>query len=183
MDKLIVEAEKFTSKLLNEALDASFLYHNLTHTQRVVEKAQLLAEQSNLTDIEKKYITIASWLHDTGYTKSIENHEDESVKIAKTFLKEQQCTEQDIEIICELILATKMPYTPKNKLEKIIRDADCSHIGSKTYLEVSELLKKEWELTCNRHLTESEWLDELRVKFDVVVHEDVLKKVNELISN
>ena len=30
---------------------------------------------------------------------------------------------------------------------------------------------------------ESEWLDELRVKFDVVVHEDVLKKVNELISN
>jgi peptidyl-prolyl cis-trans isomerase SurA len=32
-------------------------------------------------------------------------------------------------------------------------------------------------------ILESEWLDELRVKFDVVVHEDVLKKVNELISN
>ena len=46
------------------------------------------------------------------------------------------------------------------RLEKIIRDADCSHIGSKTYLEVSELLKKEWELTCDRHLTEAEWLDE-----------------------
>jgi len=57
-------------------------------------------------------------------------------------------------------MATKMEYVPKNQLEKIIRDADCSHIGSKSYLEVSELLKKEWELTCDKHLTESEWLDE-----------------------
>ncbi|WP_298530790.1 Pycsar system effector family protein [uncultured Algibacter sp.] len=160
MEKLIVEAEKFTTKLLNEELDASFLYHNLTHTQRVVEKAQLLAEQSNLTEVEKNHVTLASWLHDTGYTKDIKNHEEESVKIAKTFLKEQECPEKDIEIICDLILATKMEYTPKSKLEKIIRDADCSHIGSKTYLEVSELLKKEWELTCNKHLTEAEWLDE-----------------------
>ncbi|WP_136480283.1 Pycsar system effector family protein [Cognatitamlana onchidii] len=160
MEKLIVEAEKFTTKLLNEELDASFLYHNLTHTQRVVEKSELLAEQSRLNDEETNYLILAAWLHDTGYTKGIKNHEDASVKIAKSFLKDQDCDNNTIETVCNLILATKLDYSPKNQLEKIIRDADCSHIGSKTYLEVSELLKKEWELTCNKYLTESEWLDE-----------------------
>ena len=160
MEKLIVEAENFTTKLLNEELDASFLYHNLTHTQRVVEKAKLLAEQSELSDSDKDILSLATWLHDTGYTKGIKNHEEESVKIAKTFLSTKKCSESDINAVCDLIMATKMAYVPKNQLEKIIRDADCSHIGSKSYLEVSELLKKEWELTCDKHLTESEWLDE-----------------------
>lgn len=160
MEELIVAVKKFTTKLLNEELDASFLYHNLTHTQRVVEKAGLLAEQSELSDYDKGILSIATWLHDTGYTKSIKHHEEESVKIAKAFLTDQKCPEDDIAAVCNLILATKMEYIPKNPLEKIIRDADCSHIGSKSYLEVSELLKKEWELTCNRHLTESEWLNE-----------------------
>lgn len=160
MEKLIVEAENFTTKLLNEELDASFLYHNLTHTQRVVEKAKLLAEQSELSISDKNILSLATWLHDTGYTEGIKNHEEESVKIAKTFLSTQKCSESDIKAVCDLIMATKMEYVPKNQLEKIIRDADCSHIGSKSYLEVSELLKKEWELTCDKHLTESEWLDE-----------------------
>lgn len=160
MEKLIVEAEKFTTKLLNEKLDASFLYHNLTHTQRVVEKAKLLAEQSGLNESEKEIVILAAWLHDTGYTQNINNHEEASVEIAKAFLKNQKCPEVKIDAICSLILATEITYRPENKLEKIIRDADCSHIGSKTYLEVSELLKKEWELTCDKHLTESEWLDE-----------------------
>lgn len=161
MDKIILEVEKFTTSLFNEKLDPSFLYHNLTHTQRVVEKANELALLSNLSDKQKHILTLATWLHDTGFTKNITNHEDESVSIAKEFLSSQNYSNKDIEAVCSLILATKMDYTnPKNQLEKIIRDADCSHIGSKNYMEISELLRKEWELTCNRTLTESEWLDE-----------------------
>lgn len=160
MDKLIVEAEKFATNLLNEKLDNSFLYHNLTHTQRVVEKANELAEQCGLTDFEKNILTLASWLHDTGYTKNIKKHEEESVAIAKAFFNSQQCSDKDIEAVCDLILATVMNHIPKNQLEKIIRDADCAHIGSKNYIEISELLRKEWELTCNKTLTETEWLDE-----------------------
>ncbi|GGZ80093.1 Pycsar system effector family protein [Algibacter mikhailovii] len=160
MEKLIVETKKFTTKLLNEKLDASFLYHNLTHTQRVVEKSILLADQAGLDELEKNILTLAAWLHDTGYTNSIKNHEDESVKIAMQFLKEKDCPEDHIDTICMLIRATKMEYSPKTQLEKIIKDADCSHIGSKSYLEVIELLKKEWELTSNKHLSEMAWLDE-----------------------
>tara|TARA_R110000868_G_scaffold115383_9_gene308117 strand:+ start:4116 stop:5318 length:1203 start_codon:yes stop_codon:yes gene_type:complete len=160
MDNLIDKSEKFAIDLLNEKLDSSFVYHNLTHTQRVVEKAKELAEQCGLSDSEKHILILATWLHDTGYTKNIKNHEDESIVIAKDFLSSQNCSEKDIDAVCNLILATKIDYVPKNQLEKIIRDADCAHIGSKSYLEVSELLRKEWELTCNKTLTEAEWLDE-----------------------
>ncbi|WP_282136451.1 Pycsar system effector family protein [Seonamhaeicola maritimus] len=160
MNNLVIEAEKFATKLLNEGLDTSFLYHNLTHTQRVAEKTKELAELCELTETDKEILFLSSWLHDTGYTKGIKNHEETSVEIAKDFLSSKKYVPENIELVCQLIMATKMEFEPKTQLEKIIRDADCSHIGSKSYIEVSELLRKEWELLCSRTYNESEWLDE-----------------------
>ncbi|GAA4268345.1 Pycsar system effector family protein [Hyunsoonleella aestuarii] len=160
MSILIAEAEKHAINLLNEKLDTSFTYHNITHTKRVVEDASALAELANLDDKQKDLLLTAAWLHDTGYTRGIENHEDASVSIAKQFLSTQKISEADQKAICQLILATKIEAVPNDKLEKIIRDADCSHIGSKNYMEISELLRKEWELQCNKTYSEKEWLDE-----------------------
>jgi hypothetical protein len=53
-----------------------------------------------------------------------------------------------------------MDFDPNTISEKIIRDADCSHIGSKDFNDVSELLRKEWELACSKSMTEAEWLQE-----------------------
>ena len=160
MDTLTDKVEKFVINFLNVNLNTSFVYHNLTHTQSVVKKTNELVNLSKLNDTEKEQLTIAAWFHDTGFTKSIKNHEEESVTIASAFLKEQKYTETDIKSVCDLILATKIEHEPKNQLEKIIRDADCAHIGSKYYIEVSELLRKEWELNCDKTLSENEWLDE-----------------------
>ncbi|TJY37872.1 Pycsar system effector family protein [Pontimicrobium aquaticum] len=160
MDNILVETEKFVTQLLNNHLDNKFVYHNLAHTQRVVEKGTELAELAELNDIEKEHLLLCAWLHDTGYTKTIEDHEDESIKIASSFLKKQGYNNEGIDIVNGLILSTKITHEPTNNLEKLIRDADCSHIGSKSYLNTSELLRKEWELTCNKTLTEHEWLNE-----------------------
>jgi predicted metal-dependent HD superfamily phosphohydrolase len=160
MENLISETEKFTIELLNNKLDNKFVYHNLAHTQRVVEKASELADLAQIDLLDKKYLIVSAWLHDTGYTETIDKHEHHSVKIAEGFLKDKGCSKEDIEAISQLILATQMNYEPKNQLEKIIRDADCAHIGNKNYIDISELLRKEWELTCDRTLTEDEWLDE-----------------------
>ena len=160
MENLISETEKFAVELLNNKLDNKFVYHNLAHTQRVVEKANELAELAQINELEKKYLLLTAWLHDVGYTVTIDNHENESVKIATAFLTEQGCKKEAIDIVCSLILATKLSHEPTNKLEKIIRDADCAHIGSKNYIDISELLRKEWELTCGKTLTEAEWLTE-----------------------
>ena len=158
MVDLITEAEKHVVHLLNDKLESAYLYHNLAHTQRVVEKANELAELSNLGPSEKELLLLSTWFHDTGYTEGEENHEEASTAIAEAFLKKHNYPEKDIATVCHLILATKMVYSPKNQLEKIIRDADCSHIGSKNYEEVSSLLRKEWELTSGETLNEKDWL-------------------------
>jgi len=160
MVDLITEAEKHVVHLLNDKLESEYLYHNLAHTQRVVGKAIELAELSNLSPSEKEQLLLCAWFHDTGYTEGTENHEEVSTSIAKAFLKKHNYPEKDIATVCDLILATKMGYSPKNQSEKIIRDADCAHIGSKNYEEVSSLLRKEWELTSGKTLTENEWLQE-----------------------
>ncbi|MCL5127582.1 MULTISPECIES: Pycsar system effector family protein [unclassified Algibacter] len=157
---LIAKAEKFVINLLNEKLNTEFTYHNIAHTQLVVDKATKLAKLAKIDDKQKELLIIAAWFHDTGYTKGTENHEEASVLIAKEFLKAQKCSNEDIITISNIIAATKIGVVPSTLSEKIIKDADCSHVGSKNYADISELLRKEWELTCNRKLSESEWLEE-----------------------
>ena len=160
MDTLVTEAEKFVLSLLNTELDSSFVYHNIAHTQRVVEKVQEITEAKELNPSDVEALTLAAWFHDTGYTQTIEDHEEKGAAIATAFLTEQKASEDTIAKVVDLIRGTKMGITPKNELTKIIVDADCSHIGSKNFIDLTELLRKEWEMTKDRTLTEHEWLSE-----------------------
>ncbi|WP_452232394.1 Pycsar system effector family protein [Lacinutrix sp. MEBiC02595] len=160
MDHLIAEAEKHVITLLNTHLDHAFVYHNLTHTQNVVKKATELADLANLDPTQKKQLIISAWFHDVGFTKSIDDHETHSAAIATAFLKEHHATAEDIQVVNDLILATKMNYVPKTQLEAFIRDADCAHVGNKNFRDVTQLLKKELELTSQKELTNTKWLEE-----------------------
>lgn len=160
METLVVEAEKFVISYLNENLDSKFVYHNLPHTQRVVGKVQELAKAHELNDIEKNVLEIAAWFHDTGFTKTIEGHEKESVTIASEFLKAKDVNDKTIDMITNIILATQMGYEPKTKLEGIIKDADCAHVSSKKYDDYAVLLKKERELTLEKAIPKTDWVED-----------------------
>ena len=159
MSSLIEKAEKYVVNYLNENLENTFVFHNLSHTKRVVEKTQELIEGEGIPEDEAQQLLLAAWFHDTGYTKTIKGHETQGALIARNFLQNESVSEKDIITIEAIILATEMEYEPKNALEKIIRDADCSHIGSKNYSDYKALLRKEWELTQQKVLTEPEWLE------------------------
>ncbi len=143
MSEIIEKTEHFVTDLLTNQLDSKYLYHNLRHTQRVVESTQELLNFYNLKDKENNALVIAAWLHDTGYTKGTENHEEASCSIAKEFLESEGFDNGLIQNVSALIMATKRFYQPKNLSEEIIRDADSSHLGQKSYLETSELLREE----------------------------------------
>lgn len=164
MDNLIDKVENYVINLFNNELDKSFVYHNLTHTQHVVSKINELIEEESLNENEKQQLVIAAWFHDTGFTKTIEGHEDESAKIARDFLVADNVSEANIKAICQIILATKMGYEPQNKLEGLIRDADCAHVSSKNYSDYTALLKKEIELTQGKKISKNDWINE-NIKF------------------
>lgn len=160
MEQLIKLTEDFVTQYLNEHLDSKFVYHNLAHTQRVAKKVKDLAEKSDVSEEEKHLLIISAWFHDVGFTKKIKGHEEESVKIAKEFLKDKELSETQTEKIANIILATKMTHKPKNLLEGLIRDADSAHIANKNYEDYAALLKKEWELTLDKKVSKSQWLSE-----------------------
>jgi len=157
MSDILSKTEAFVTQLLTNELDTNFLYHNLRHTQRVVKNTKELLENCDLEAKEIEAIHLAAWLHDTGYTRGIEEHEAASCKIAEKFLGEQSYYKEGIVKICDLIMATKRQHDPKNLSEEIIRDADASHLGQSSYLETSEMLREELALLGVANFTAKQW--------------------------
>jgi len=154
---LIEDTQEYVFNLLTEKLPNTFLYHNYTHTERVLRSTRELIENSEISNEEAKILELTALLHDIGYTVSTENHEEEGVILAEVFLKEKGVEERIIKSVMDCILATKFDKEPTNKLEEIIRDADASHFGKKYFNEASEFLRKELELRGIKNYTPAEW--------------------------
>ncbi|NNJ88934.1 MAG: HD domain-containing protein [Eudoraea sp.] len=160
MSEIVEKTNNFVVDLLSKELDPKFLYHNLRHTQRVVKSTKELIEFNDLEEQDKEVLLLAAWLHDTGYTKGFEDHEEHSCTIARKFLKEHGYKTSLIEKVCDIILATKRGHEPSNILEEIIRDSDASHFGQKSYLATSELLREELDQLGIASYSPQEWREE-----------------------
>jgi predicted metal-dependent HD superfamily phosphohydrolase len=155
---IIKQTEGFVYTLLKDKLSNSFLYHNFNHTSTVVKAVEEIVSFSNIDENQKEKLLIAAWFHDVGYIEGAQNHEDRSAKIASDFLLEKGFDAAYIESVSKLIKATKMEFIPTTVSEQIIKDADYYHFITKEYIENSELLKKEWEITQDKNFSELEWL-------------------------
>tara|TARA_R100000935_G_C2834403_1_gene167161 strand:- start:1653 stop:2837 length:1185 start_codon:yes stop_codon:yes gene_type:complete len=160
MTELIQKADKFVLNLFKEKLPNTYIYHNYNHTKRVVKSTKEIIENSEINVKEEEVLLLSAWLHDTGYTVKFEGHEEESVKIAEQFLKDNNVDNETIDMVSKCIMATKFTSSPNTKLEKIIRDADCSHIAKDYFEEASELLRKELQLLNIHNYSTEEWLAE-----------------------
>ena len=160
MTDLIDKTDNFVLELFKAKLPNTYIFHNYNHTQRVVKSSKELIENSQLNVKEQQVILLAAWLHDTGYTVKFEGHEEESIKIATQFLKENNIDQETIEAVSQCILATKFDVEPTTELEKIIKDADCSHLAKDYFHETTEFLRQELQLLNIHNFTAEEWLDE-----------------------
>ena len=142
-------------------ISAEFVYHDYQHTRDVVEAVKLIAEGYMLSEKEMEILQLAAWFHDTGYDKGAKDHEERSAVYAKEYLDERNYPEEDTTIVMACIGATKFvpEVSPQNLLEKIIRDADLSHLGSKLYWDRCWRVRQELLLTQNMAMTEKEWVD------------------------
>jgi HD superfamily phosphodiesterase len=158
MSGYLQQAEKYVTKILTEDLPEGCVYHNLGHTEDVVETAREIGENSGLSKDEMEILMIAAWFHDSGLIRNYKNHEQISAEIAREFLTGINYPPDKIEKVVKLILATKLPQKPENVLEEIIGDADLSHIGKKGFNTRSQLLRTEWENMLGQKATDFEWL-------------------------
>jgi HD superfamily phosphodiesterase len=170
MSKLIESAEAYVFDLFKNELDQTFLYHNFTHTKRVLKSVREIIAHTDLDPKDAEVLELSALLHDTGYIRTRERHEEESVTIATRFLEEQHAELQIITAVSECIMATKFKTKPTTLLGKIIRDADASHFGKKYFAEASEFLRKELEIQGIANYSPSKWRNE-NIKVLTEVHE------------
>src|SRR5690606_28638330 len=129
----------------------------LIHTERVVNATKIICEALDVNPSEQEIVTIAAWLHDLGYTKGNEVHEETSCQIARNFLSQQNYDPEKIDKVIQVIMATKMDHKPNNLLEEIIKDADSYHFSDENFSKISELLQQELQLLGIADYTTEQW--------------------------
>lgn len=149
--------------LLENELPTNLYYHNVSHTLRVLDHAIIIANYEKVTEHELVLLKVAALFHDIGFTKVYTNHEEESCKRAAKELAKYNFSEDEIVIIEGMIMATRLPQTPRNKLEMILADADLEYLGTDMFLEIGNRLYKELQFR-NKELTITEW-NKLQINF------------------
>ncbi|BAP29906.1 metal dependent phosphohydrolase [Chryseobacterium sp. StRB126] len=154
---ILDNAKNYVEILFKDKLSSVYFYHNFIHTAYTVNKAEEIMKHTPVSEEDQEKVLVALWFHDTGYIECAMNHEERGVEIMKNFLHQENYPESYISDVEKLILATKITYVPQNLLEKIVKDADFSHFAGHDYNDISDALRKEWELTNVRCFSNEEW--------------------------
>lgn len=132
-----------TEKL--KSLSPVYTYHCYEHTLDVLEQTQRIAKAEGIEDDESYFLLqMASLYHDTGFLFIYGGHEAKGCEIAKEELPHFGVTDLQLEKICGMIMATKIPQSPKNLSEEIICDADLDYLGRDDFEPISNQLYKEF---------------------------------------
>jgi predicted metal-dependent HD superfamily phosphohydrolase len=158
-EEFIYRVQSYAERLLRENAPPENVYHNLGHTQEVVEAAKEISKAEGISEDDLELIIVAAWMHDLGYVQICKGHEDISKEYARKFLEENNYPKDKTQIILSLINATRVPQNPKNHLEEILCDADLCHLGKNDFEIKGDLLRLEFEKRCTSVCTDQEWLE------------------------
>jgi uncharacterized protein len=156
-------AKKFILGKLKKELPAHLSYHSVDHIMDVYSAAKDIARQEGVKGEDLTLLLTAALFHDAGFLNGSVEHEKKSCDIARLYLPEYGYTPEQIEKICGMIMATKLPQTPHNLLEEIICDADLDYLGRDDFFTIGNKLFSELSMYGIIH-NELEW-DKLQVKF------------------
>lgn len=132
-------------------------YHNAAHTRYVLDKATLIAQAEKIEGDQLYLVKVAALYHDSGFLIGMVDHENEGCEIVKAELPPYGFSAFQIQEICQMITATKIPQRPQNLLGKIVADADLEYLGTDLFDLGSQRLYNELR-HFNTSLTHMEWL-------------------------
>ena len=137
-------AKAFILEKLTEQLPLSLTYHNYYHTLDVYQAAENLGNLEKIKTADLYLLLIAALFHDAGFINVTTCHEAESCRIANLYLPDFEFSAAEIEKVCGMIMATKLPQSPQNVLEEIIADADLDYLGRDDFFPISDTLYTEF---------------------------------------
>ncbi|HFC01349.1 MAG TPA: HD domain-containing protein [Phaeodactylibacter sp.] len=138
-------AKKFILGKLEKELPKQLTYHGVHHTLDVLNITTELCLAEKISKKNTLLLKTAALFHDSGFVKTYVNHEEVGCDMVKKNLPQYNYSKKDIEKICGMIMATKIPQNPKNDLEKIICDADLDYLGRSDFYAIGATLFEEFK--------------------------------------
>lgn len=148
---------RYAFDLLARQLPASCTYHSLWHTRDdVAPSVARLARLSHVGAEDQLLLQTAACFHDLGFIQQRHAHEQIGAAIAEAALPGFHYAPAQIAVIVGMIMATRMPQSPKTALEELLADADLDLLGREDFIEKNQALRA--ELAANdQQFSDREW--------------------------
>jgi len=154
------QAIEYALDRLRHELPPTLLYHCAWHTEHdVLPAARRLGQLAGLTQNEQGVLEVSAAYHDVGHIHISYGHEAISIKIMAEALPRFGFDPREIERVATMIMATRMPQSPKNELERLLADADMDGLGRTDFLDTSKALWRENTALGRPHQSWAQWLE------------------------
>lgn len=167
---------KLILKRLRENLPEHLSYHSVMHVKDVIDAVEKIARSEGINDEDLVLLKTAALFHDTGFLFGSKNHEEKSCEIAAEYLLEYGFSQDQLDKIKGMIMATKIPQIPKGHLEQIVADADLDYLGRDDFFVIGDKLfeelsmfgivnsERDWNLLQEKFLESHHYFTETAIK-------------------
>ncbi|MGB0367777.1 MAG: HD domain-containing protein [Flavobacteriales bacterium] len=132
---------------LAEDLPSHLSYHGHHHTLDVLEASERIARAEGVSEEDINLLLVAAAYHDCGFLYGHENHEQKGCDVVKSTLPQYGFEQSHIDLICQMIMATKVPQSPSCLLCNILCDADLDYLGRDDFEPVADSLFQELKVS------------------------------------
>lgn len=157
------KAKTYINGRLRKELPRHLTYHSVAHVKDVYKAAERLAESEGVQGEDLRLLLTAVMYHDCGFMVQSKEHEKIGCDIVREHLPRFDYAPEQIDRICGMIMATRIPQTPNNLLEQIIADADLDYLGRDDFWTIGNKLFEELQMY-GIIQTEEDW-NALQIRF------------------
>lgn len=184
-------AKTYILKKLKNGLSKDRTYHSLEHTLDVYGCAIDIAEEESVTGTDLILLKTAALYHDAGFTVQDDDHEQVGCELVRSKLPGFGFSAEHIERICVMIMSTRLPQLPDDKLSKILCDADLDYLGRRDFKMIGDRLYsefkhhgvvsnvREWDMLQVKFLEEHRYFTERNKKLREPVKQKHLQRVRD----
>jgi len=137
------DLEEFILDMLERELPKHLYYHNLKHTIDVITQCEIIGSNEGVSEAEMLLLKTAAVFHDAGQVYGSRGHEAKSCEMAGETLPQWGYSDEQINVIKGIIMATKLPPEPQTLLQEVICDSDLDYVGRQDFIPVSDTLYRE----------------------------------------
>jgi len=158
-----LKLKKLVLEKYGAEIPAYLTYHGTHHIIDVLNSCNQYIKRYKLDQQDSRLLRTAAIFHDVGILWSYDGHEAMGISYLKNILPNWKYSPEEIEVICLMISATKIPQSPKTLLDQILCDADLDYLGTNNFYKIGTTLFHELK-ALGIISNEKEW-DQLQIVF------------------